>query len=236
MKKAIFDGMSRIGDRVRARRDELGLSQQDLASRCGVTQQAIAQLEDGTTQRPRYILELSAALEVSPRWLLEGKGARLAMPEQITPVRAVAHTFEPPAFATLPRDVPVYGVAVGGDDASFLLNGTAVDQARRPPSLAGNPRVFAFYVVGTSMNPRFRLGELAYVNPARPPGIGDDVLIEMRSDREGEPGPAYIKTLVGATPSAYVCEQYNPHGRVTFQRADTRFVYRIVPSSEWLGT
>jgi phage repressor protein C with HTH and peptisase S24 domain len=236
MKRAIFDGMAGIGDRVRARREELGLSQAELAARCGVSQQAVEQLENGKTQRPRYILELSTALDVSPQWLLEGKGVRLAMPDQLAPQRAVAHTFEPPAFATLPRDVPVYGVAVGGDDASFLLNGTAVDQARRPPSLAGNPRVFAFYVVGTSMNPRFRLGELAYVNPARPPGIGDDVLIEMLPDHEGEPGAAYIKTLVSVTATSYVCEQYNPPGRVTFPRAGTRFVYRIVPSSEWLGT
>jgi len=58
-----------IGDRVKVRRIELGLTQSDLASKIGVSQQAIQQLEDGGTRRPRYLPELAKAIGCSVGWL-----------------------------------------------------------------------------------------------------------------------------------------------------------------------
>jgi SOS-response transcriptional repressor LexA len=61
-----------IGDRVKTKRDSLGLTQTQLAERVGTSQQAIEQLEGGKTKRPRYLPELSSVLGVSTKWLLEG--------------------------------------------------------------------------------------------------------------------------------------------------------------------
>jgi len=61
-----------IGDRVKIKRDFLGLTQTQLAERVGTSQQAIEQLEGGKTKRPRYLPELSSVLGVSTKWLLEG--------------------------------------------------------------------------------------------------------------------------------------------------------------------
>ena len=66
-----------ISDRVKLKRDELGLTQTQLAEKAGTSQQAIEQLERGKTKRPRYLLELSVALGVSAEWLLEGKSEDL---------------------------------------------------------------------------------------------------------------------------------------------------------------
>ncbi len=63
-----------ISDRVKARRDELGLTQAELASVAKTSQQAIQQLEDGKIKRPRYLLELALALGCDVRWLLTGEG------------------------------------------------------------------------------------------------------------------------------------------------------------------
>lgn len=61
-----------IGDRVKIKRDSLGLTQTQLAEKVGTSQQAIEQLEGGKTKRPRYLPELSSVLGVSTKWLLEG--------------------------------------------------------------------------------------------------------------------------------------------------------------------
>lgn len=63
-----------IASRVRFKRDELGLTQTELAERAGTSQQAIEQLENGKTQRPRYLPELANVLGVSVDWLVKGSG------------------------------------------------------------------------------------------------------------------------------------------------------------------
>ncbi|MBK0000319.1 LexA family transcriptional regulator [Erwinia sp. S38] len=62
-----------IAARVLAKRNELGLTQTELAERAGTTQQAIVQLESGKTKRPRYLPELAKALGCEIEWLLDGK-------------------------------------------------------------------------------------------------------------------------------------------------------------------
>jgi len=61
-----------IGDRVKLRRDAMGLTQAELADKVGTSQQAIEQLEGGKTKRPRYLPELALFLDVSIDWLLNG--------------------------------------------------------------------------------------------------------------------------------------------------------------------
>lgn len=62
-----------IGARVKSKRDQLDLTQGQLAERVGTSQQAIEQLEGGKTKRPRYLPELARVLGVSIDWLLDGK-------------------------------------------------------------------------------------------------------------------------------------------------------------------
>lgn len=71
-----------IGDRVRARRNELNMTQPQLASAMGregheTTQQAISMLEAGNVKRPLGTHELARVLGVHERWLLTGKGEKL---------------------------------------------------------------------------------------------------------------------------------------------------------------
>ncbi|MBJ9866314.1 XRE family transcriptional regulator [Citrobacter amalonaticus] len=59
-----------ISERVKLRRAELGLTQAELAIKANTSQQAIQQLEDGKTKRPRYLPELAAALGCDVPYLL----------------------------------------------------------------------------------------------------------------------------------------------------------------------
>jgi len=61
-----------IGERVKAKRLEMGLSQEELAVRSNTTQQSIVNVETGKTKSPRNLLDLAKALNVSPEYLKDG--------------------------------------------------------------------------------------------------------------------------------------------------------------------
>lgn len=61
-----------LSDRVRQKRKELGLSQQELAKLTGMAQSAIGQIENGRNKRTTKILELAEALQTTPEYLLNG--------------------------------------------------------------------------------------------------------------------------------------------------------------------
>lgn len=132
-------------------------------------------------------------------------------------------------------DIPVYGVAVGGDAGDFSLNGDVVDRVRRPPGLIGNKSAFAVYVRGDSMEPRHYQGDLLYVDPSRPARSGDDVLVELKPVRPGEPGPAYIKQLVTQGPVRVVLRQFNPAQDITLPGDKILRVSKILKLADLLG-
>jgi len=61
-----------IADRVKEKRAELGLTQAELARNVGISQQSLQKIEDGRTQNPRKLLNLSKALNCNPEWLQLG--------------------------------------------------------------------------------------------------------------------------------------------------------------------
>ncbi|MDC9623984.1 helix-turn-helix domain-containing protein [Xenorhabdus aichiensis] len=65
--------METISQRLKARRYELNMTQTQLAQLAGMKQQSIQRIESGLTQRPKFILELSRALNCNPEWLQYGK-------------------------------------------------------------------------------------------------------------------------------------------------------------------
>ncbi len=140
-----------------------------------------------------------------------------------------------PATASLLRDVEVRGVAVGGNESCFEFNGEVVDRVRRPPGIAGASNVFAIYVVGQSMSPRFEEGEIVFVHPGRPATSGCDVIVELHG-HNGDPGQCYIKRLVRKTPTRTVLQQFNPaRDDIAFDNDNIRAMYRILTASELLG-
>ncbi|MFS6817212.1 MULTISPECIES: helix-turn-helix domain-containing protein [Citrobacter] len=64
--------MESLSDRIKSRRNQLKLTQAELAELVGTKQQTIQQVESGLTKRPRRLVELAEALQCDPRWLLFG--------------------------------------------------------------------------------------------------------------------------------------------------------------------
>ena len=61
-----------IGDRIRARRQDLGWTQEELARRLGVRQNVISRLESGTVKSPSVLLirRLARTLNVTADYLV----------------------------------------------------------------------------------------------------------------------------------------------------------------------
>ncbi|MBK0415221.1 helix-turn-helix transcriptional regulator [Chromobacterium haemolyticum] len=68
--------MNTYGDRVRARRAELGLSQSELAKMIGAKNQSTIGNIENRNGSSRYTLELSKALRVRYEWLETGQGEK----------------------------------------------------------------------------------------------------------------------------------------------------------------
>src|SRR5690348_10079735 len=64
--------MSGIGIRLKEARQKAGISQGELAKRVRLSQQGIQAIEAGRARKSLKVLELAAALGVSPEWL-EGR-------------------------------------------------------------------------------------------------------------------------------------------------------------------
>lgn len=226
-----------IGARVAARRSELGHSQSELARRAGVKAQSIQQLEKGEVKRPRYLLELARALDVSPEWLSYG-GRAPSLPPAVAARPGLSDVHFPeqppelPPLQTMSRDIPVRGTAAANRIGEFQVGESPIDHVRRPPGISGARDVYAIYVVGESMEPRFFEGDLVYVHPHRPAQIGSFVVVQIAEDH-GEMR-AMIKRLVKRTDSMLVLAQYNPVRTIEVERARGT-MHLILSNNELFG-
>lgn len=139
-----------------------------------------------------------------------------------------------PYFRQMPQNVPVLGVGAGSPVGEYMLNGEISEYVRRPVGIASASQVFAIWITGVSMFPRFDEGELAYVHPGRRPRIGDDVLIELRVTADGN-RPAFIKRLVKLSDAEVVVEQFNPPQQIAYARAAVESVFKVLTLAELMG-
>jgi len=132
-----------------------------------------------------------------------------------------------------PETVPVRGTVRGGSEGSFELNmGDAIEYVRRPVSLIGKGDIYALYVEGDSMAPRYEPGEIVLVYAARPAVIGRDVVIQVRPKVEGDNPLAYLKRLVRRTDREITVEQFNPRKTRTFKLADVLSIHLVLTRDE----
>lgn len=119
-------------------------------------------------------------------------------------------------------DLPVLGHGEGGKDGLFFDNGEVRQYVPRPATLLRVNQAYAIFMHGHSMEPRFREGELLYVNPHRPPSQGDDVVIEMTDGR------GFVKRLVRRTTKTVYVQQFNPAKEIEFPAGDIKNIHLIV--------
>jgi phage repressor protein C with HTH and peptisase S24 domain len=95
--------------------------------------------------------------------------------------------------------------------------------------------IFALYIRGTTMEPRFHEGDLVYVDSGRPAEPGDDVLIELHPDEPDGIRPAFIRRLISSAADAIVVRQHNPKREMTVDLKNIARVRHIMTLAEIVG-
>ncbi|MCJ2067807.1 helix-turn-helix domain-containing protein [Methylobacterium sp. J-030] len=232
-----------LGNVIKEARKARKITQGQIAAEFGITRNAVTiwETSDSGPQRDRLPrladllgIDLAAAMR-GEMVFVDGGNAAAAPKPQPNVRRASEGERVEPAKLKGPRDVPVLGTGVGGDEGDFRFNGQTIDYAPRPPGIEGKKDVFVVYIVGDSMAPRFEDGDPAYIDPHRRPKARDYVVVELKSEDDGEAGDAFVKRLVRRSGGKVVVEQHNPPKELVFDEADIARVHRVIPWTELIG-
>lgn len=147
-----------LGKKIRAHRDELGLTQAELADKLGLTYSSVSQWESGRATPRTPILRQLADLFNTTVADLMGEDAAEA------------------AISGTSRMVPLLGFAHMGEPCD---EGTLADEVEVPASIAdAHPRGFMVHAQGGCMDNRFPHDALLLVDPDMDPVNGQPVLAE----------------------------------------------------------
>lgn len=227
------DLAAKIGKAIRTARKQRGFVMREVAEAAGVSTGAVGNWERGANVLSMENLQAVARLlGIDPVALSRGDLAyHDAGPHELADVEIISEPGPPP---TGPLDVEILGVAVGGDDGDFTLNGEVSGYVRRPPGIMNVRNVFALHVLSDSMIPRYEPGDLIYCG-GRHAVPGDDIVIEMYPDDEQSAGKAYVKRLTKRTAAELTCLQYNPRTELNFDAYRVKNMWRVIPLRELLG-
>lgn len=122
------------------------------------------------------------------------------------------------------RPAPLFRAAAGPDEFWRLDRTTVVGRKPRGPQLYGAPSVFGFYAPDCAMAPRFKIGEVAWINPMRPPAPGDDALLLSTTEDAGQE-IILLCELLAVSEGSYRVRQHSRPDERTFDRDEWRALY-----------
>ncbi len=172
-------GLMHTGERIRFLRKELKLSQKEFATKIGISQNFLSEIEKGKKQPSEKVLRLiSHTFNVSYEWLKEGKGEMFVKPK--------------PNARIIPEEEIVWVPIVARVGAGYPLDQGDVEVRGHFPI----PRyvweslpkgTFTVEVHGDSMEPTLHEGDVVAAKPYE--GTGDDIpnnKIVIVADESGE--------------------------------------------------
>jgi phage repressor protein C with HTH and peptisase S24 domain len=107
----------------------------------------------------------------------------------------------------------------------FLQDGP-IDYMRRPHSLLHVRDAYSIYMIGDSMSPRYRQGQLLHVNPFKPPQTGAGVVVTKTNEA------VLIKEFVRRGPATLYLRQYNPLADIEVPLIEVRDLHTVVGLDE----
>lgn len=130
-----------------------------------------------------------------------------------------------PAGAESTRRVPAYGMPTSDASGVLLWTDAPVDRVLPFPGLEFVRDAYAVYVPAETMAPRYRTGDLVYVNPVRPAGRGDSVVAHIKSDGKTI---AIIAEFVGQDVAMIHLRKLNPMADLRIPAEHVRAMHKIV--------
>jgi phage repressor protein C with HTH and peptisase S24 domain len=121
--------------------------------------------------------------------------------------------------------VPIYSAAQGGK-GHIIIDTNPIEEARPPEEIIRVRDAYGILIVGDSMVPAYRPGDVAWVNPHKPIERDTDVVL-YHVPPHGE-AEAIIKALIGFSEQEWRLRQYQPARDFTESRVDWPVCHRIV--------
>lgn len=215
-----------------------GWSRERLSLNAGLSKDAIRSIENRGPRASANMLtiqKLASVLEIDVEQLVAVMpSTSAAAPRAPRVARGEVSPADVQIPFNLPMDLPVMGTAAGSSAGAFQITRGVVQYVRRPPALMTVQGAYSLFVENDSMFPKFSPGDLVFVNPNRPPAVGDVMIVQVQTDEHAEI-ESYIKVFVGRAGDFIVAEQYNPQQQVRFRRETVIATHRVIPVNELFG-
>jgi phage repressor protein C with HTH and peptisase S24 domain len=232
--------------RIRDRLEATGLSAEGASKKAGLSRSYLRLYlsRPGSAPRSDNLVRIAGVLETTPEWLLSGKGVSEARPgadagnglagSSAGPADFRLADVRPPNRHEMPLDVPVLGTAAGSVEGAFQFEGGVIDYVRRPPALLTARDIYAIYVEGSSMEPEHRPGDLRFINPHKPPRLGDSVVVQLKNGEDGS-YEAMIGHLVRRTGDEVVLGKLNPPSEVALESHRIAAIHKLLDMNDLFG-
>lgn len=233
-----------VFDRITQARDELGISERQLSMDVTGKPDLIRDIKRrGHLPSAENLSRIAQRLGTTTDWLLGTSEA----PDQ---VRSQVELLEKRVDFIHESGEPGIPLVGTGDCADIELKdegGALVSVERssfdedyhvrmitRPPALRGARDLYAVYFHGESMQPRFEPGEVGIVDPRRPAGPGDYVLVQLNAGDSDDVVSVLVKRLVRQNARELVLEQFNPPVTFTVPKGRVSRIHRILQQTDLL--
>lgn len=231
--------MTTIADRIRQRLEATGKTAHAASLEAGGSPSLIPNILNGRSSNPRVdtLDKIAEVLGTTGEWLMYGAGQVAPVKPDADFVRAA--DVEVPPTSAMPKDLPVYGSALGSViDTRFegieIFSTMPADYVRRPPALAHVTDGYAIYVTGDSMHPMHPHGALRIVHPHRPVSPGDTVVVQTRS-WDDAPAQGYIKILRRRNGDRVILEQLNPPAVLEIPLQSVISIHKVLDLNDLFG-
>ena len=181
------------GEKIKQARELKGWSQSDLARRVGISQPGIAKIEDGQSVKSKFLAKIAQLLELDLATLDSSLSSQMI-------------SADVPLDRNNRPDFKIYASAEGGP-GEIIRSSDPVDFAPRPTHLLHVRDAYGLLITGSSMDPEYKAGEMAIVEPSMPLVPGEVYI--FYAERDGE-ARATIKHLRRATADRWLVSQHNP--------------------------
>jgi phage repressor protein C with HTH and peptisase S24 domain len=205
--------------------ERAGASQADLARHLRLAPSAVSRMVKGERQMKLLeAVQIAAFLGVTQDDVLRHAGASVETPPRIGPARRgrPPRAFAAPVAPPRAEPIPIRSAARGGGDQQMFLEDGPIGYTPRPANLAGVRGAYALYMVGDSMEPRYRQGWLLHVNPFKPPTHDRDVVVFKTGHT------VLIKQFVRWESNALVLYQLNPPEELKVPREEVLECHLVV--------
>jgi phage repressor protein C with HTH and peptisase S24 domain len=205
--------------------DRAGASQADLARHLRLAPSAVSRMVKGERQMKLLeAVQIAAFLGVSQDEVLRHAGASAEAAPRTGPARRgrPPRALVAPAAPLRGEPIPIRSAARGGSDQQMFLEDGPIGYTPRPANLGGVRGAYAIYMVGDSMEPRYKQGWLLHVNPFKPPTHGRDLVVFKTGQA------VLIKQFVRWDSDALILRQLNPSEELRVPRDEVLECHLVV--------